>query len=372
MSNHVNGSQSSLTKATVMPMGKGFALNSDRELAAMIYAGYTRHTQPLISKNIVTTYPIPNIRIRAISNDTVSTLMSTNHSTRRMPGKKTVMGLILGTGCNAAVPMKLSALAQSKWPAQRGNPDHTEVIVNTEWTIKGAAGPLRELKLITCWDEALHNNTHCPGFQPFEYMTAGNYLGEVVRLVMMDWFTNSLQIPEADLPPAVVLHNGIKTTFLAGNVAIAEDVQVLASRLNNSEELGRNERWTWTPQRANILQQVERAVLQRSAALIGAGIFGLLLSTGEVCSTQPYQAKSRVLNPECVSQPRQELIVAYCGGLICLYPGYREQIQNFVDDLTEKLIKSPMAVKIVLQEASEGGLVGAAVLAHSSQETSSD
>ena len=355
-----------------MPMGKGFEINSYHEIAAMIYAGYARHTQLLISNNTPIACPIPNLKIHAISNDAVSTLISLKYSTSRIPNKKTVIGLILGTGCNAAIPMKLSALGQSKWPSQHGEPEQTEVIVNTEWTIRGAAGPLHEFKLITRWDEALHKNTHCPGFQPFEYMTAGNYLGEVVRLVMVDWFINSLQILEADLPPAVIMHNGIKTLFLAENVATAKDAQVLASRLNDSEELGVNERWTWTAQLANIILQVEKAVLQRSAALIAAGIVGLLLSTGEVCLRQPEKTKSRVVYPGGVSQPVQELVVAYCGGLICLYPGYREQIQNFVNDLAEELVENPKIVKIVLREASDGGLVGAAVLAHCFMETSAD
>ena len=347
-----------------MPMGKGFEINSGHELAAMIYAGYARHTRSHVSDNTPVVYHIPKLKIHAISNDTVATLVSGKYSTRRTPNKKTVIGLVLGTGCNAAIAMKLSGLGQSKWPAQHGDPDQTEVIVNTEWTIRGAAGPLHELQLITRWDEALHQNTHCPGFQPFEYMTAGSYLGEIVRLIMVDWFTNSLQIPKADLPLAIIMHNGINTTFLAANVATAEDVQVLASRLNESEELGANERWTWTAQFANALFLVERAVLQRSAALIAAGILGLLLSTREVRSTQPDKTKSGVFDSGSISPPVQELVVAYCGGLICLYPGYKEQIQTFVDRLAEELVESPENVRIVLQEASEGGLVGAAVLVH--------
>ena len=55
-------------------------------------------------------------------------------------------------------------------------------------------------------------------------------------------------------------------------------------------------------------------------------------------------------------------MVAYCGGLICLYPGYRKQIRGVIDGLLESIIAERDTV-VTLREASAGGVIGAGVLA---------
>ena len=340
-----------------MPMGKGFAINSSHELGAMVCAGYARHTKPS-TKNGVLPRVLPRIKVVAIANDAVSTLMSLMYSTMPMTQSKTVIGLILGTGCNAATIMELEALGPSKWPSTSSGLGRSEIVVNTEWTIKGAAAPLHKLGMVSCWDSDLHENTHQPGFQPFEYMTAGSYLGEVVRLVLVDWYTTVLFVSESHLPPALRIRNAVTTTFLAQRVAIAEDTSALASELNRTGALGYNEHWTWTAELAYALMEAEKAVLRRSAAMIAAAVVGLLLSTRELTLKQ-HQAP-RVKG---ASQPVRELVVTYCGGLICLYKGYKKQLEEFIEDLLGQLEPCQRNTRIMLREAAEGGIVGAAVLA---------
>jgi hexokinase len=343
-----------------MPMGKGFAINSNHELGAMVCEGYARYTQSSTSSDD-RPKALPRIRVAAIANDAVSTLMSLMYSIRPMLHSKTVIGLILGTGCNAATLMDLAAIGPSKWPPMQRSSGRSEVVVNTEWTIRGAAGPLHELGLLSCWDSDLHKSTHVPGYQPFEYMTAGSYLGEVVRLVVWDWYTNVLSISESHLPPTLKIRNALTTTFLAQSVAIAEDSSSLASELNRMGVLGSNEHWIWTAELAHALLEAERAVLRRSAAMIAAAIVGLLLSTGEIALETPWSSGANAT--QAASQPVRELVVTYCGGLICLYKGYRQQLQESIECLLGQLKIHQRGTRIVLREASEGGIVGAAVLA---------
>lgn len=346
-----------------MPMGKGFAITSDHELGAMVLAGYERYTKPY---ERVGTYPsagLPRLKITAIANDAVATLLSLAYSTRPTEQSKTVLGLILGTGCNAAVPMKLQALGLTKWLPNHFDPRSTEVVVNTELTIRGAAGPLREMELITRWDKALDKDSPKPGFQPFEQMTAGSYLGEIVRLVVLEWYTNGLRFDKACLPAAFLERNGLTTTFLAQTVATVTEPQVLSSKLRNITGLEDSQHWMWTAELAAAVLEAERAVLRRSAALIGAAIMGLLLCSGDVVLEQSNThglENTRKLGSN--SPAPQNLIVAYCGGLICLYPSYKEQIQEYLDALLVGLLPECSHIRIVLQEASEGGVVGAAVL----------
>jgi hypothetical protein len=60
-------------------------------------------------------------------------------------------------------------------------------------------------------------------------------------------------------------------------------------------------------------------------------------------------------------QPERELVVAYCGGLICLYDGYLDRLKEDLHALRE--VVAEKEVSILLREASEGGVIGAGVLA---------
>ncbi|MCJ1477639.1 hypothetical protein MMC13_006312 [Lambiella insularis] len=365
--------QAHLAQATLMPMGKGFAIASDHNLGAMVLMGYERYTRPYKKNKMHTSSGLPKLKITAIANDAVATLVSLAYSTRRMQRSKTVLGLILGTGCNAAVSMKLQALGPVKWPPKHLDPHTTEVIVNTELTIQGAAGPLHELDLITRWDKTLDANGTNPGFQPFEQMTAGAYLGELTRLIIFDWCTKGLQFDGACLPVNLRQQNALTTTWLAQAVATAREPQSLTIALKSISGLEDSPHWTWTVELAAALLEAERIVLRRSAALIAAAIMGLLLCSGDVTlehlTVDGPEVAEKLDSDTAVTAGAQNLIVAYCGGLICLYPGYREQVQEFLDALIVGLFPKGSSIKVLLQEASEGGVIGAGVLSATTMAT---
>ena len=332
-------------------MGKGFAITSNPDLGAMVMAGYARHTKSL-----------PRIRIVAIANDAVSTLASLCYVTEPKSQSKAVIGLILGTGCNAAVTMKTNAIGSAKLATVVKAEKSSEMVINTEWTIKGAVQPLNDLGLITSWDTALDRAVSTPGFQPFEYMTSGHYLGEIVRLVVLDWMTTEMKLEANSLPSTLVQPYALTTTFLTRNVETAKDSFELADTLNAPGPLYTAKDWTWTTELANVVLQAERAVLLRSSAMIAAAIVALLITAGELtlghldCAVETGKKNHRT------SKSMKELVVGYCGGLICLYGGYKERIQAFVDQLVCTLVVE-RDVRVVLREASEGGVIGAGVLA---------
>ena len=187
--------QHSLSEATLMSMGKGFAISADVKLGSRLHAGYSK----------AKTADLPDIRVDAIANDSVATLISFIVKYHESPTRRAAMGLILGTGCNATIPLRLSQLHPSKRPQNVSvRPgQHTEdvkVTINTEWSINGTVGPLRELGLISSWDELLDSQNETPGFQPLEYMTAGRYLGELARIILLDYMTSILGILRESLP----------------------------------------------------------------------------------------------------------------------------------------------------------------------------
>ena len=181
-----------LSDATLMSMGKGFTITSNLDLGKQLRDGYSKARSRR---------KLPDVQIVAIVNDTVATLISFAHQVKASPQRKAAMGLIVGTGSNATIPLKLSSLNAGKRlkaeTVANGDVNSLEekILVNTEWSINGTAGPLRELNLITRWDKSLDDAGILPGFQPFEYMTAGRYLGELGRLIILDYLTTQLINP---------------------------------------------------------------------------------------------------------------------------------------------------------------------------------
>ena len=345
-----------------MPMGKGFAISSKLDLGEMVLAGYKRHTEVANNAREHGVKALPKLSVAAITNDAVATLCSLAYSSRSLAHGKAVVGLILGTGCNAAIPMAIEALHPSKCPTNRRDADH-QVVVNTEMTIKGAAPPLRNLGIITQWDTLLDQAIPTPGYQPFEYMTAGHYLGEIVRLVVLDYFTHRLGFQKEELPRAISRRNALTTEFFSRVVATTSDATSLASKLNADSNMS-NGNWVWTADLANVVWQAEQAVVRRSAAMIAAATVGLLSCSGELDYEKSIMDPiSAIHKSRSSSTGDRQLLIAYCGGLITLYRGYKEQIQSFINQLVEHLPSEKNATQVLLHEASDGGLFGAAALA---------
>lgn len=334
-------------------MGKGFVVPYNLDLATLVEAGYQKHVES-VSRN---QRPLPVLRIVAIANDSVAILMALSYTTKPLLHSRTVMGMIMGTGTNAAIPMSSYALKASKLPPgfqhSKANP-----VVNTEWSINGTREPLQKLDLTTHWDEILSKSATAPGYQPFEYMTAGAYLPELIRLVVLEYCVLKQEISGIGLPSFLSQQSAITGSQLSEIVSGSKDPKQVAADLNRLLELGKIDHWSWTEELASVLLETESAVLRRSAAMVAAAITGLLLSTGDL--------KQRHGSPDHNEQSSDQtlrLIVACSGGLICLYKGYKDQIQGFLDQLTEELVASTHEVRVVLEEAPKGSLIGAAVLA---------
>ncbi|KAI9203107.1 uncharacterized protein BJ171DRAFT_443643 [Polychytrium aggregatum] len=113
-----------------------------------------------------------NITVKALVNDTVGTLVSHAYS-----DPQTYLGIILGTGTNAAYVEKVSNL--TKW---KGETPNGEMIMNTEWG--GFNDPA--VLPITSFDHSLDRASSNPGIQVFEKLISGMYLGEIVRYTITD------------------------------------------------------------------------------------------------------------------------------------------------------------------------------------------
>lgn len=115
------------------------------------------------------------IDIVALVNDTTGTLIA---SAYRDPEIK--IGSIISTGCNAAYMEQFGRIAKIEGCSL---PDDALIAINTEC---GAFGTKRHLLPRTVYDEALDKQSQHPGSQLYEKMVAGLYLGELLRLALIE------------------------------------------------------------------------------------------------------------------------------------------------------------------------------------------
>jgi hexokinase len=399
--------QDTLSAATLMPMGKGFAITSDLNLAPLLHAGYARHTRrgspsqtsPRSKRRRLE--PLPRIKIAAITNDTVATLASLAYSVKSLPNSRVAAGIIVGTGCNATIPMKLTDLAESKAKGIIArHPRATETVVNTEITIAGACGPLEPFT--TKWDRQLDAACARPGFQPLEYMTGGRYIGELVRTVFFDYMTTTHTPPIAvsSLPATIVHSYSFSTTFVSAVVARARSNGELAGELKRRIPPPESSNWAWSPHSAGALRKIANLVQIRSAGLIAAATIGLLATVGEISLSDPLAPSStepgddgkvevngksglpraKAIPPKLVHRQSreglspvpgasawhsgpEELVIAYTGGIIQHYPNFKEQCQRFIDRIVMRAGPQDGGKSVFLREAGDGGIIGAGVLA---------
>ena len=333
--------QNTLAEAILMPMGKGFAVTSNLDLGGHLMAGYEKHRAA----------DMPPIKIAAIANDAVATLVAFVYQFPAQPHQKAAMSLIVGTGCNATLPLKLSSLHQSKRPAsisvlQDQDVADVKIAVNTELSINGTAPPLRKFGLITRWDTELDQAGEAPGFQPLEYMTAGRYLGELARLIFTDYYqTAVLKSPPPPLPSKLCQRFGLTTTFISHFYPNSPKGPLL-SQLDR-EFPPEDTPFRWTPDLADALYRIAKAIEVRAAGIIAASTVGLLSCAQEL--SRP-GAETR------------ELVVGYTGGCIQHFHSYLADTQQFIDEVLDLEFGGHTPVRVVLTPCHDGGITGAGVL----------
>ena len=192
-------------------MGKGFHFTTTNDLAALLENAYSSLALPAL----------PAISITAITNDTIATLLSVAYRNSRAAAAIVAQA---GTGTNATCICP----AQKLDPRKRHN-DAEEILVNTEWSIRGTLPAIAQYR--TRADLALDGANEKPGSQPFEEMVGGRYLREIVRLALEEVFTGVVEeVPVALKTPYAV------STQLASEVETEEDVEAARQLLIAASE----------------------------------------------------------------------------------------------------------------------------------------
>lgn len=350
--------QTSLQEATLMPMGKGFALDSKVDLGAYLLAGYEEHRGK----------DLPRIRVAAIANDAVASLVSFVYQFRGKVNQKAAMSLICGTGTNATIPLKLSTLKESKRPktvsvvpGQAGNISDPRIAVNTEWSINGTHTVLMSLDIITRWDRLLNMTVERPGFQPLEYMTSGRYLGELGRIIFEEYLTRVLKIDLFQIPFEMRQPWSMSTTFLGHFKPRDGEDGSLVEQLRKEFPVAKKEnarsslddRFEWTPEMAEALYRIALAIEERAAGLMAGYTIGLLTVAEEL----PNPLLKDSIKPRF---PTVDFVVGYTGGCITGFQNYLKDFQGSLDRVMA--MEHGKKFRVVLSPCHDGGITGAGIL----------
>ena len=338
--------QTSARSGRLIPMGKGFRCSNGtvgQDLSLLI-------EQACQIRNI-------SIRVEAIVNDSSATLLSQAYSDPR-----TCMSLILGTGTNVALHFPVHGIAPSKFGVR---PESwfecaQHVLINTELSMFGGG-----ILPTTRWDEHL-NRTHLrPNYQPLEYLTSGQYLGEIVRLILVE-AVESAHLLSGDLPHSLRQPYSLRTETIAFIEADS------SSSLSSSASLLQKEHTLLSSPSVDDLVFIQRVcsfVSQRAAAYLATAIHSMWCMRNEAeCSTAADGEEGEAV--ESMNRSVGNLSIACDGSVINKYPGFKDRCQAYLDQLTlgEVLLESDGGSSIItdgprisLELAPESAILGAAV-----------
>lgn len=269
-----------------------------------------------------------NARVEAILNDTVGTL-----ALSKFEDSFTRVGLILGTGSNAAYVERCSSIPKL---ADEYAASEVETVVNIEWgNFKSDFLPrLPE-------DDAVDASTPNPGSQPFEKMIAGMYLGELVRRIccqavsdriLLEGSGAALKSLEAPGAFPTTLVSQIEGYGIAGLAKIKSTLESVLGVSGVTDNDGR------------FIHEVCSLIGMRSARLAAAGVVAI---------------RKHLLNTKAVGAGGH-FVVAIDGSLYEKYPCYHERMMDAVEDMI-----GAQSECVSMFHAPDGSGLGAAVVAAS-------
>lgn len=125
------------------------------------------------------------VEVTALINDTTGTLVASVYC-----NTKTLMGCIFGTGVNGAYYERVKDISKLDGKIPHDIVDESPAMaINCEY---GAFDSEARVLNRTKYDIQVDNESPRPGEQLYEKMIAGYYLGEVLRLVLLDYYEQGL------------------------------------------------------------------------------------------------------------------------------------------------------------------------------------
>jgi len=259
---------------------------------------------------------LDRVAVTAVANDTVSTLVLESYRRRaRDPGARPAdIGLILGTGANQAADLPGAGVRN----LESGNFDGVEGVASS-------------------WDRALDSEVTdpAPGAQRFEKMTAGHYLGEILRRALLD---PGGRAPIFRTPPAA-----LRAPWSLDAEHVSAFARDGSDQLSATAKTLRALDIPSTDAERRALCALARAVGRRTARLIAAGLLGT----------------ATFIDPEL----RADRVVAVDGSVYGGFPGFPDLVREAFGELAGSTAAERLSVVYAKDSTAAGAAVIAAVAA---------
>ena len=312
------------------------------------------------------------VKVAALVNDTVGTLMARSYTS---PGKAgTLLGAIFGTGTNGAYLEKLSKITkpmEGEYDSSTG-----EMVVNTEW---GSFDNGMKVLPTTVYDDLLDRESVNPGIQMFEKRISGMFLGEILRIALVqtmksptiplfrddnsshnDYASTTTVTPSSPLYMKWAVDSSILSIAEADN-----SVGLRALRQEIEKCLGVS---TPSIEDAQAVKDIAHAIGKRAAKLAGIAVGAIVLQTDRLnkhasASSGPLSSNANNSADAADASIKEEDIVdiGVDGSLVEFYPGFEDymrgalRVMNGIGPEGEKRIRIGIA--------KDGSGVGAALIA---------
>ncbi|KAK9908508.1 hypothetical protein WJX75_008860 [Coccomyxa subellipsoidea] len=272
-----------------------------------------------------------NVHIGALVNDTVGTLAAA----RYIDGQDTIAAMIMGTGTNACYMELLGRI--TKWlPHYR--PRTSDMVVNIEWPgFQAAELPVLEE------DRQLDEESNNPGQQRFEKLTAGLYMGDIARRIILR-AAEERELFQGRVPQELRTMEIFPTKFVG--IAAQDDTADLSRTAGVLQRAFGMDPDSISPQDRKEVKEICAMVTVRSARLVAAAVCGIMRHLGRDEG-----------DPEGGPPPRT--CIAVDGGIFVRYGFYRELLKQGVRDILGDAVADQFDLRVV----AGGSAFGAACVA---------
>ncbi|KAI1199099.1 glucokinase [Nemania serpens] len=288
------------------------------------------------------------VKVAALVNDTVGTLMARSYTS---PGKTTTLiGAIFGTGTNGAYVEKTTNI-QKPVDGQYDN-STGEMVINTEW---GSFDNQLNVLPNTPYDAQLDRESVNPGIQIFEKRVSGMFLGEIVRLAVLDLYENpnvslfkDVDSSTPDRKSTTLVRDGsglLKQWGLDSSlmsIAAADSTPDLSSLRRELES--QLQIHAASVEDAQAFKDIAQAIARRAARLSAVALGGIIIQSGRL------------------EQTKDDLVdIGADGSLVEYYPTFIDMIYEAFRNIEG--IGAEGAERIRIGIAKDGSGVGAALIA---------
>lgn len=266
------------------------------------------------------------INVVALINDTTGTLVASLYT-----DPETKMGIIIGTGVNGAYYDVVSHIEKLDGLLPADIPEDSVMAINCEY---GSFDNEHMVLPRTKYDVMIDEQSPRPGQQAFEKMTSGYYLGEIMRLVLLDLHESGFIFKNQDL-------SKLQQPYIMDTSFPAKIEDDPFENLEDTDELFKSS--------LNIETTViERKLIRKLAELVGTRAARLTVcGVSAICNKRGYTTAH----------------IAADGSVFNKYPGYKEKAAQALKDIYEWDVQNIEDHPIKLVAAEDGSGVGAAIIA---------